>query len=61
MFGPVPITGTEVMEAQEFKMKLLKAAQKKLETSSDKMVQQAFAQVSPCIAGSHTFPCMHAG
>ena len=44
VFGPVPITGTEVMEAQEFKMKLLKAAQKKLETSADKMVQQAFAQ-----------------
>lgn len=44
VFGPVPITGTEVMEAQEFKMKLLKAAHKKLETSSDKMVQQAFAQ-----------------
>lgn len=44
VFGPVPVTGTEVMEAQEFKMKLLKAAHKKLETSSDKMVQQAFAQ-----------------
>jgi Ca2+-binding EF-hand superfamily protein len=44
VFGPVPVTGTEVMEAQEFKSKILKAARKKLETSADKMVQQAFAQ-----------------
>lgn len=46
-FGPVAITGTEVVEAQEFKEKVLKAADKKLERSTEKMVTQVPTGVAP--------------
>lgn len=42
-FGPVAVTGMEVVEMQEFKEKVSKAATKKLDRSTDKMVAQAFA------------------
>ena len=44
VFGPVPTTGVEAMEAKEFKQKIIKEAAKKLGFARRDMVKQAFAE-----------------